>query len=111
MRAEKAHELPVAEMGRVTFRKAQAGAFDAGSRRDRDVPQRREQRAVTPVAQPVSALAAHAGGFRGRTHAAAAGKAVEEGELAFGSPASATPLGTWVEEGAVALAHRPAWIS
>ena len=99
MGAQKAQELPIAEVGRVTFRRARGGAFGAGTR-ERDVPQSREQRAVTPVAQPVRALAAHAGGLRGSTHAAAAGKDVEEGELALRSPAPAIPLGTWAEEGA-----------
>ena len=101
MVAEKTQKPAVGDQPAVTF---DAGAGAAHSA----VPNRREQRAVAPSTQPVSALAAHSRGRRGLANAAGPGERVEKGELAFDRPSVAADA--WLRGGA-ALVHRPAWIT
>ena len=71
MIAEKAHDAAVRQWLAVNF--AWAGAGREGA-----VPEEAEQGPFGAVAQPVSALAAHAGGSGGLCNAAAAREFVEE---------------------------------
>jgi hypothetical protein len=82
----------------VTFRLARRRPFE------RAVPRRGEESGGRAAAQPIGALAAHAGGPGRACHAAGAG---EEGELAARRPAVAAGG----LRGGSGLTHRPAWIT
>jgi hypothetical protein len=104
MIAEQAQDPAVRERPVVNFVRHGFGS-------ERVVPQQAEQCPVAPIAQPVRALAAHAGGGGGFNDAPRTCEHLDEAKLAFGRPAvPSTSLRTGTADIRIGmLAHRPAW--
>src|SRR5205085_7163305 len=98
-----ARQTPVGERPGVNF---------GWPRRQRLIPQSREQGAFTPIAQAVGAFAAHARRSSGTADAACSRERIEKLQLALGGPAvPANPRGGCGRAKRIGCAHPPAWIT